>query len=81
MISEKESNKEKSAKKLSIMKWKWFTQDPTAWGIQGGGPHKREASLPLALTWALHVKLPDFIATWTMTYEEPSVTKKELLGL
>lgn len=54
---------------------------PCCLGNAIGGPHEQGASLPLGLTWALHVKVPDFIATWTMPYKEPSVIKKELLGL
>lgn len=34
VMSEKVRNKESSAKKCSIVKWKWFTQDHVAWGMQ-----------------------------------------------
>lgn len=75
-MPEKCSNREGSAQKIFIIKWKWFIQDHATWELQSGAPHQQGASFRLGQTLELHEKLLDPTDTWTVPYEELSTEQR-----
>lgn len=69
VMLEKYSNGDDGAQKVSILKWKWFIQDHTTQGMQGGDILKQGASFPLGLTLELCEELLVSVVTWTVSYK------------
>lgn len=72
MMLEKHSNGDHSSKKISIIKWKWFTQNHSTLRREGGDIHKQRASFPLGLTLGLCEEPPHPVITWTVPYKQSS---------
>lgn len=71
VMLEKLSNKEASAQKSSIIKWKWFIQGHASGERQGACHyiHKQVASFPLGPTLEPSEELLYPIDTWVVFYE------------